>query len=163
MIRNIIFDRDGTLGKLTDIRYPQTLVFFQDTKSVLKKLKQAGYRIFIATNQACIARGTDGGYDFAAEFRALGVDDWFICPHDKDDNCNCRKPKTGLLDQAVQKHHLKSEECVVVGDRETDVICAKKMGMFAILVGKSDLDTQADAIVSTLSEVEKVIADWNKQ
>ena len=164
MIRNVIFDRDGTLGRLTDVRYPQTLELFHDTKKVLNQLKRDGCRIFVATNQACIARETDGGYDFAAEFSSLGMDDWFICPHDKQDDCNCRKPKTGLLEQAVKKYNLKTEECVVVGDRETDIVCAKNMGMYAILLkGKNGLDTQADAIVASLSDVLDVISEWNRK
>lgn len=157
MIRNIFFDRDGTLGILQDIRYPQTLVFFPDTKMVIAELKRRGIRIFIASNQSCIARGTDGGYDYEQEFRDLGVDDWFICPHDKNDGCSCRKPKPGLLERAVQKYGLKREECLMVGDRETDVECALNSRIHSALLCVSGCvpseGTKAEYILYSLSDL----------
>ena len=157
MIRNVFFDRDGTLGELGDIRYPQTIKFFADAQEVLTRLKSRGYRIFIATNQSCIARGTDGGYDYAKEFKALRVDDWFICPHDKNDNCSCRKPKPGLLEQAVQKYKLKREECLMVGDRETDVECARNAGIHSALLcasGRAPQEgTKAEHIIYSLHDL----------
>lgn len=96
MIRCVFFDRDGTLGTLDDVRYPQTFRLFPDAKKTIDALKARGMFVFIASNQSCVARGTDGGYDFAREFSLLGADDWFICPHDKKDGCACRKPKTRL-------------------------------------------------------------------
>ncbi len=161
MIKNVFFDRDGTLGSLTDVRYPQTFALFPDAKAAIAALKGAGLNLYVASNQACIARGTDGGYDFAAEFTALGMDDWFICPHDKGDGCQCRKPKTGLLDAAVQKYGMRREECVMVGDRETDVACGKAAGMRTVLLGKGE--SAADATVSSLSEAANVILQWNAQ
>lgn len=161
MIKNVFFDRDGTLGELGDIRYPQTLTLFPDAKQAVESLKRSGCRVFIATNQSCIARGTDGGYDYAAEFAALGADDWFICPHDKGDVCACRKPRTGLLDEAVRKHGLKREECVMIGDRETDAECGRNAGMRTILIGRQPPGTCADAVVPTLTDAVKTIADWN--
>ena len=162
MIKNIFFDRDGTLGFLTDVRYPQTFTLFPDAKKIIEELKKSGYRVYIATNQSCIARGTDGQYDFASEFRVLGVEDWFICPHDKGDGCLCRKPKTGLLDAAVEKYGLQRAECVIVGDRETDVVCGKDAGMRAILIGEKSASTRADAVVSSLNNAVETILGWNK-
>ncbi len=157
MIKNIFFDRDGTLGILRDVRFPQTLELFGDARGTIKDLKAKGYKVFIVTNQACIAKGTDGGYDFAQEFRALGADDWFICPHEDKDNCNCRKPKTGLLDRAVQKYALNRGECVVVGDRESDILCAKRAGMKGFFLGDADaamrMSVKPDGVMRTLSDI----------
>lgn len=157
MIQNIFFDRDGTLGELDDVRYPQTLRFFPDSKTVISRLKERGYRVFIATNQSCIARGTDGGYNYEQEFGDLGVDDWFICPHDKNDGCSCRKPKPGLLEQAIQKYGLKREECLMVGDRETDVECALNAGIHAALLCISGSvpreGTKAEYVLYSLSDL----------
>lgn len=154
MIRSVFFDRDGTLGTLDDVRYPQTFRLFPDAKKTIEALKARGMRVFIASNQSCIARGTDGGYDFAREFSLLGADDWFICPHDKEDGCDCRKPKTGLLDAAVRKYGLLRRECAMVGDRETDIECGKAAGMFTVLYDDSGKKpTAADASVRSLSEL----------
>lgn len=160
MIECVFFDRDGTLGTLSDVRYPQTFTCFPDAKSTVAALKKRGYKVMIATNQACIARGTDGGYDYAAEFQDLGADDWFICPHDSADRCDCRKPAVGLLLRAIQKHNLKAENCVMVGDRSTDIICGQKMGMFTVLLDserKCQCSPLPDAVISSLAELLQIL------
>ena len=147
MTEAVFFDRDGTLGLLDDDRYPDTFVPFDFLPDVLRQLKQAGIASYIYTNQSCVARGLDRGYDFAAEFAAMGLDDWFICPHDRDDGCDCRKPKSGLLLEARQKHGLDLTRCYVVGDRLTDLEAGIKVGCKAILVrtgrGKSEVELLA--------------------
>lgn len=159
MIKNIFFDRDGTLGELSDIRYPQTIKFFSDMQSTIDLLKKKGYKLFIASNQSCIARGTDGGYDYGAEFAKIGFDDWFICPHDKYDDCSCRKPKTGLLDAAINKYGLVREECVIVGDRDTDVKCGKDAKIKTILLsnGKIGYSQKPDYVINNLTELLNIL------
>ena len=134
MIRCILFDRDGTLGELSDKRFPETFSPFCDIAKVFHTLKKRGYFVGIITNQSSIARGTAKDYDYAKEFNSYGVDVWEICPHDNADHCDCRKPKSGLLLRAAQKLKISLNECLVVGDRESDVLCAKNVGAQAILV-----------------------------
>ena len=161
MIKNIFFDRDGTLGYLGDIRDPESIVFFKDTKPVLTTLKAMGKRLFIASNQACIARGTSHNYDFKKEFDDLGFDDYFICPHDNNDNCKCRKPKSDLLVKAIEKYNLNIDECLMVGDRETDVICGHNINMKAVLINRvsSSIKTDADYMVYSLTELLELIKE----
>ena len=144
MIKCILFDRDGTLGELVDKRYPESLVPYCDIKSVFAKLKDKGYIVGIITNQSSIARGTGANYDFDSEFKSFDTDIYKICPHDNADNCDCRKPKSGMLLSVMADLNLKAEECIVVGDRITDVECAKNVGANAGLVltgsGKNDLE-----------------------
>lgn len=134
MIKCILFDRDGTLGDLPDLRFPQTFRPFTDISSVFAKLKAKGYLVGIITNQSSIARGTAKEYDYAAEFASYDVDVWKICPHDHADNCTCRKPKSGLLLAAAEELGISPSECLVVGDRLSDVVCAKNAGASAALV-----------------------------
>lgn len=134
MIRCILFDRDGTLGELGDKRFPDTFTPFCDIREVFEKLKSAGYTVGIITNQSSIARGTGTGYDFNEEFSAYGADVWEICPHDTQDNCDCRKPKSGLLLKAAKKLGIPPQECLVVGDRLSDIQCAKNVGAEGMLV-----------------------------
>lgn len=133
-IKCILFDRDGTLGELVDKRYPQSLRPYADIKPVFTALKKQGYLVGIITNQSSIARGTAIGYDFASEFSSYGADIWEICPHDDKDNCPCRKPKSGLLLNVCERLSLTPSECLVVGDRFSDVQCAKNVGAHAALV-----------------------------
>ena len=149
MIKCILFDRDGTLGELQDKRYPSSFVPYADIRAVFTNLKGRGYKVGIITNQSSIARGTGAGYDFDAEFTAYNADIWKICPHDNGDNCGCRKPKSGLLLDVCAELKLAPSECVVVGDRTSDILCAVGVGATAVLVetgyGKTELDSAKTA------------------
>ncbi|MBE7084813.1 MAG: HAD-IIIA family hydrolase [Clostridiales bacterium] len=145
MIRAILFDRDGTLGELSDKRYPQTFTPFVDIEKIFNTLKKRGYLVGIITNQASIARGTGRDYDFEKEFLSYGVNAWAICPHDTADNCECRKPKSGLLLAVAKKLGVAPCECLVVGDRLSDIQCALHATARAVLVetgyGKAEKET----------------------
>ena len=134
MIRCVFFDRDGTLGALHDNRFPVPFTPYCDIQSVFSALKKRGFLTGILSNQSSIARGTSKNYDFDAEFSAYGADVWEICPHDEQDECDCRKPKSGLLLRACAKLKIQPQECIFVGDRFTDVLCAKNAGAQAALV-----------------------------
>ncbi len=134
MIKCLLFDRDGTLGELSDLRFPQTFRPFTDVSALFAKIKEKGYLVGIITNQSSIARGTAKNYDYAAEFSSYGLDVWKICPHDVQDHCECRKPKSGLLLAAAKELRISPLECLVVGDRLSDIQCAKNVGASAALV-----------------------------
>lgn len=143
MIKAIFFDRDGTLGELQDVKFPNSFRPFGDIKSFFDRLKNKGYKTGILSNQSSIARGTGKGYDFDAEFRMYGADVWKICPHDETDRCSCRKPKSGLFLAAAKELSLSPDECLLIGDRLSDVLCAKNVRGQAALVltgkGKEEL------------------------
>ena len=134
MLRCILFDRDGTLGELVDKRYPQSLRPYCDIQKIFNNLKTKGYIVGIISNQSSIARGTAGDYDFDGEFRSYNADVWKICPHDNQDMCDCRKPKSGLLLSICNQLNISPSECLVIGDRLSDIQCAKNVGASAALV-----------------------------
>ena len=154
MTKCILFDRDGTLGNLDDVRFPETFTPFCDIAEVFRKIKARGYTVGIITNQSSIARGTGAHYDFAHEFASYECDVWEICPHDTVDNCNCRKPKSGLLLKVAQRLNIPPSECTVVGDRLSDVACAENAGAKGVLVltgnGKKELEETLSAYPDTL-------------
>lgn len=139
-MKAVFIDRDGTMGGDYYVEFPQDYCPYDGTREAFELLNKNGFVPMIFTNQSCIARKKDGGYDFAAEFSDIGAKDWFICPHDNGDNCNCRKPKTGLLEQAKAKYDLDLSECYVIGDRWSDMSSGGKMGCKLILVktGRGD-------------------------
>ena len=152
MIRCILFDRDGTLGELVDKRYPETLVPYADIRAVFKRLHELGYVVGIITNQSSIARGTGAGYNFDAEFSGYGADIWEICPHDTPDNCNCRKPKSGLLLMVCERLQLFPEECLVVGDRLSDILCAKNVRAAAAFVLTGYGENERESVISAFPD-----------
>lgn len=130
----VMVDRDGTMGGNYHMRTPQEYFPFDGTKEAFALFNREKIPVFIVTNQSCIARHLDNGYDFDAEFRGIGADDWFICPHDTLDHCRCRKPEPGLIEQAAKKHGLDLRASYMVGDRWSDMVAGGKMGMKLVLV-----------------------------
>jgi HAD superfamily hydrolase (TIGR01662 family) len=172
MIKYVFFDRDGTLGYLKDNRYPWTFMPYGDIKKAFDEMKKLGVKVMILTNQSSIARGSARDYDFGKEFISYGADDYFICPHDDKDKCDCRKPKSGLLIQAQKKYGFKFSECLVVGDRQSDIDCGLNVGTKTVLVrtgnGKECEDNKnadfyknrANAIVDDFTKIKDILINF---
>lgn len=106
-------------------------------------LNQSGYRVAVATNQSGIARGL---FDMAAlnaihdkMHRALSqvggrVDALFYCPHAADDHCDCRKPKTGMIEDISRRFSIELNHVYAVGDALRDMQAFSKAGCKPILV-----------------------------
>lgn len=164
----VFIDRDGTMGGAAALEFPDEYVPYEGTPEAFRQLNDAGYAPMIFTNQSCIARGKDRGYDFAAEFRGIGAVDWFICPHDTGDGCDCRKPQPGLLRQAQQKHGLDMSECYVIGDRWSDMVAGGRMGckLILVLTGRGqdalgcDRDKWSEYRPVYVADNLKMAADW---
>ncbi|HFJ9451660.1 MULTISPECIES: HAD-IIIA family hydrolase [Bacillus cereus group] len=133
-IQAIFIDRDGTIGGDTTIHYPGSFTLFPFTKASLKKLKANHIKIFSFTNQPGIADGIATIADFSQELKGFGFDDIYVCPHKHGDGCECRKPNTGMLLQAAEKHGLDLTQCAVIGDRWTDIVAGAKVNATTILV-----------------------------
>ena len=93
-----------------------------------------GYYVVVISNQSTIARGTAKGFNFHEMFMSYGCDLYEICPHDSSDNCNCRKPKNGMLYLICCKLGIEPDQCLVIGDRLSDVECALSLGASALMV-----------------------------
>jgi D,D-heptose 1,7-bisphosphate phosphatase len=132
-------------------------------------LKEHNYLIIVITNQSGIARGFFTEEDLAIinlwMRNELKVDDIYYCPHHKEkgmgiyrQDCNCRKPRNGLYLKAIQKYDINVKESYAIGDKITDLIPAKELGIKTILVktgyGKNELaDKQKSQIyIDTIRE-----------
>ena len=157
----LFLDRDGTLiqeknylSKLEDI------CFFEDVPQTLKKLKQKGFLLLLVTNQSAVARGyVEENFvklsfakinDLLKNF-AVQLDAQFYCPHHPagkppyNFDCNCRKPKTGMIDQACKNYPIDLKNSWVVGDKSSDIEMALQVNCKSALVltgyGEKDLST----------------------
>ncbi len=165
----IFFERDGILNDVEIKRNqqvaPQTLAAFKikpEVPELLKRLKDAGFLLFVTTNQPGISQGTLSRreLDLMHEIlrRRVPIDDVFLCAHDEMDKCPCRKPKPGLLTEAAFKYHLNLQHCFVVSDKWQDAEAAQNVGCTSLLLkspwnGKSHHDfvlPTLDAIVEKL-------------
>lgn len=135
-------DRDGTINKDyqdADWRCICEPEFLPGSFKALKDIRERGYRIIIITNQYLINDWiiTLSQYRAFAQklLQALnsnGIDilDVFYCPHSRRENCNCFKPKTGLIDMALKKYpYIELDKSFIVGDSVSDVELGNKFGI----------------------------------
>ena len=140
----VYLDRDGTLnvdyGYMSD---PNKLVLYPGVAKGIAALKMAGFVVAVVTNQSAVGRGLASLRDIEAvnaklqlellrENPAAVLDIVLYCPHRPDDNCGCRKPKTGLVAQLKERFGLDPLESFVVGDKESDLRFGENLGIPAM-------------------------------
>jgi histidinol-phosphate phosphatase family protein len=136
----VLLDRDGTL--VVDVPYngdPEQVRAMPGARAALDRLRAAGVRLAVVSNQSGIARGIVTEDEVAAVNRRveelLGpLGPWCVCPHGPDDGCDCRKPAPGLVLEAAQRLGVAPERCAVVGDIGADVEAARAVGARGVLV-----------------------------
>jgi HAD superfamily hydrolase (TIGR01662 family) len=139
-LRAVLFDRDGTL--VHDVPYngdPELVRPVAGARRAVQRLREAGLRIGLVTNQSGVARGllTASAVRAVNEElqRQVGpFDAVAVCPHAPEQGCGCRKPAPGLVLQAAAALGLCPEETVVIGDIGADVGAAAAAGARSILV-----------------------------
>jgi heptosyltransferase II len=140
----IFLDRDGTLNPDPGyIKSPDQFELFPEVSEALARLKRAGARLIVVTNQSGIARGLLSRKDLDAVHMKLkrlldgaGVtlDAIYFCPHHPDDGCECRKPNRGMIDQAVRECGVTLDHSYLIGDHSRDIELAQRVGVRSILV-----------------------------
>ena len=170
----VFFDRDGTL--MEDVDYcgdPSDVRVLPGAGEALRRLKNAGRRLFIITNQSGIARGyfTEVTYRAVdAELRRqLGadlIDASYHCPHLPDEGCACRKPSPQMLFDAAREHRVDLTQSFFVGDKASDLECGRAAGVRTILVktgyGETVEESRADFVAPDLQRVTDVILKADK-
>ena len=167
-IEAVFLDRDGTIGGDDSIHYPGEFKLFSYTNSVISRFHNDGAKVFSFTNQPGISNGKAIEQDFVSELMNFGFDDVFICPHDSQKGCYCRKPNIGMLQEAQHKHQIDFKNSVVIGDRWSDIVAASKAGCVKILVktgaGSSSLgehyDKLKDIEIDYIAEDLKDATEW---
>jgi histidinol-phosphate phosphatase family protein len=136
----VLFDRDGTL--IVDVPYnadPAAVVPMPGAQRALERLRRAGVRTAVITNQSGVALGKldlhDVGAINARVEALLGpLGPVFACVHAPDEGCTCRKPAPGLVEAAARVLGVRTQDCIVIGDIGADVGAAQAAGARAILV-----------------------------
>ena len=150
-VKVLFIDRDGTLIEEPPDHQVDALDKIKLVRGVvpaLIELADSGYRFVMVTNQDGLGTPAFPENDFQVcqdfvvsmfETQGITFDDVFVCPHRLEDACECRKPRTGLLTRYLADTDLDSENSAVIGDRDTDMALAVKLGIRGFLIS-SDSD-----------------------
>jgi heptosyltransferase-2 len=140
----VFLDRDGTLNRDTGyVKTPEELDLFPDVPEAVMRLKQAGARVVVVTNQSGVARGliTPASLDAVhAKLRSLlaeegaSLDAIYFCPHHPQEDCACRKPKIAMVERAAAQLGLNPAGYYVVGDQRRDIELGHRIGARTLLV-----------------------------
>ena len=182
----IFLDRDGTLNRSNGfISAPEQLELEEGVAEAIRLINTSGYLAIVVTNQPVVARGMCDIADVEEIHKKLTtllgregayLDDIVFCPHHPDKGypeenplykieCNCRKPKTGMIDVMVEKYHIDLSQSFMVGDTTMDIQTGKNAGLKTALVktGEAGRDgkykVEADFVAENLLELVKIICE----
>ncbi len=145
MEKAIFLDKDGTL--VDNSGYPYTIpsekIYFKNTVEGLKKLQDNRYKLIIISSQPWVARErlTENEVknifeSIVCQYKNLGIkiDGYYYCLHPRSEKCNCKKPNTGLLEQAVELFNIDISRSFMIGDMDIDIEMGRNFGLTTCLV-----------------------------
>jgi len=144
-VKALFLDRDGILNSLVSRDggwfSPRSIEDFQVSKGadlVLRGFRNLGFSIFVVTNQPDISRGTLQ-QETLLHFHQLLIEElgpleFFICWHTSEANCDCRKPKSGLITAACSQYSIDIPTSLLIGDQVSDIIAGRAAGLKTVLL-----------------------------
>jgi D-glycero-D-manno-heptose 1,7-bisphosphate phosphatase len=170
MKKALFLDRDGVINvekeylyKIDDFEYIEGII------ALMQHFTQLGYMIFVVTNQSGIARGyytQEQFLDLSAwmledlQKKNISIQEVFYCPHHPDisGECECRKPKPGMLLAAAKKYNVDLEHSMMIGDKQRDILAGINAGLRETYLFDEQMNetvSKASKIVSKLDDIWK--------
>jgi len=173
MASKVVFlDRDGVINiEKNYLHRIENFEFIDGVFESLKYLQSLGYKLVIITNQSGIGRGyyTREQYEILTkwlkeEFKKQNIEiaEIFCCPHSPDDECSCRKPKIGMIEQASKIIDIDYKNSWIIGDKDSDIktgINANIQNTIQVKTGHAFDETQSKAsfILNSIKDVSTII------
>lgn len=172
LIKAIFLDRDGVINVEKNYLYKiEDFEFIDGVFTSLKYAQDLGYKLFIITNQSGVGRGYYTLDDFEKltswmieKFRQNRIEilQVELCPHAPTENCDCRKPKTGMIDNILQNYKIDLENSWLIGDKFSDIKCAQNANIKNTIQVKSGHDfdeslSPATYVINSLKELPTII------
>lgn len=144
----IFLDRDGVIieNRPDYIRSWEDVLVYEHSLPALVKISSSPYKIIIVTNQSAVGRGIlplrtaqeiNGRLVNMIENAGGRIDGVFMCPHAPEENCECRKPKPGLLYTAAQALGINLSSSIIIGDAITDLLAGQEAGLMTRILLKT--------------------------
>lgn len=140
----VLLDRDGTIIVERDyLSDPSQVELLPGAIHGLQAWQQLGFGLIVVTNQSGIGRGyfdencLNAVHDRLRQLllqEEIILDAIYVCPHRPEDDCACRKPRTGLVHRAMREFAFQPSDCVVIGDKASDLELGRTIGATTILV-----------------------------
>jgi D-glycero-D-manno-heptose 1,7-bisphosphate phosphatase len=154
----VFLDRDGTIIKDTNyIKDAKKVELLEDSLKAINLLVKNNFLIFIVTNQSGVGRGLmtkdDVNQVNKKVLSLIGedkIEKILICYHKPEDNCQCRKPKTGLIEPIIKKYNIK--KFYSIGDKDSDKKLAENLNQKGIKLGEKNINTLLDAVKFILKQ-----------
>lgn len=171
----IFLDRDGTINEYVGfLRKEEDFRLIPGVSEAIKKINNSGYLAIVVTNQPVIARGEVTEEELEEIHKKMEtllgldgayIDDIYYCPHHPDKGfegeipelkieCDCRKPKTGMLEKAAREHNIDLSSSIMIGDSTLDIKMAENAGMQSVLLktGQKGEDGKYDVSSTLIAE-----------
>jgi D-glycero-D-manno-heptose 1,7-bisphosphate phosphatase len=169
--RAVFLDRDGVLvvpdfrdGRSFAPRSLEGFRLYDDAARSAQRLKQAGYKLVVVTNQPDVGNGLVERSVIeqmnAILLEQVPLDAIEVCYHKQSDNCDCRKPKPGMLRRAAERLGIDCRQSVMVGDRSSDIAAGRAAGCATVFIDlhyNEPRPDRPDFVVSSFDEATDVI------
>ncbi len=173
--RAVFLDRDGVINRVVvrhcQVGSPRSLAEFEFESGIgkpIERLRAAGYRLFVVTNQPEVARGLLGAEALEAMTdqikAALPIDEVKVCPHQDRDECACRKPRPGMLMELAAQERLELAGSFLIGDSWKDAGAARAAGCKSIILDRPyNQEVEADFRVPDLPAAATLILESDRR
>ena len=159
-LKTVFVDRDGVINQERSdyVKSISELEIYPNVAKNIKLLKDAGFLVVVITNQSAVNRGIvtpeminqihNSIQDHLKKYGTF-LDGFYYCPHTPNENCNCRKPKSGLLEKAILELNIDLNSSWMIGDSDSDIEAANSIGCKAIKISDSfSLDNAVEKILN---------------
>ena len=159
-LKTVFVDRDGVINQERSdyVKSISELEIYPNVAKNIKLLKDAGFLVIVITNQSAVNRGIvtheminqihNSIQDHLKKYGTF-LDGFYYCPHTPNENCNCRKPKPGLLQQAILELNIDLNSSWMIGDSDSDIEAADSIGCKAIKINDNfSLDNAVEKILN---------------
>ena len=159
-LKTVFVDRDGVINQERSdyVKSISELEIYPNVAKNIKLLKDAGFLVVVITNQSAVNRGivtpemiNQIHNSIQVHLKKYGtfLDGFYYCPHTPNENCNCRKPKSGLLEKAILELNIDLNSSWMIGDSDSDIEAADSIGCKAIKINDNfSLDNAVEKILN---------------